>query len=455
MAVGRISVYLADDNLIVREGVRALLEMESDIEIVGTADDYEGLIAGADGTAPQVVVTDIRMPPSFRTEGLDAAVEVRKRHPGTGIVILSQYEEPEYAISLLDQGAAGVAYLLKDRVADGDQLAQAVREVATGGSMLDPRVVGALVSPVTDAGDLTQSEEELLELVAKGKPIKAIAVRQRTTPALAANSVEKLFLKLARKASSGRVKALGRIQSLHQAIIDREEQGEALARLLPGGLTEKLREEGHHIGRTELLDVTVLMSDVRGYSSIAEAADPSSLAGQLGEHRAAMSQAILETRGTIMQFVGDAVMGVFGAPSPQSDHADQALAAANRMHSLQANINRSWAERGLPPFLMGIGLSTGTVAGALLGSVDRLEYSVVGDSVNLAQRLQQWANEGETVLSQTTYSALGAAVEADRLEPARVKGRQSLVHAYRIPKSEFADDLKQVVSSMTGENDSE
>lgn len=227
MAIGRITVYLADDNLIVREGVRALLELESDIEVVGSADDYDGLIAGAEGTAPHVVVTDIRMPPSFRSEGLDAAVEVRRRHPGTGIVILSQYEEPEYAISLLDQGAAGVAYLLKDRIADGDQLARAVREVATGGSMLDPQVVGALVSPVTDAGDLTQSEEELLELVAKGKPIKAIAVRQRTTPAAAADSVEKLFLKLARKASAGRANALGRIQSLHQAIIDREEQGEA------------------------------------------------------------------------------------------------------------------------------------------------------------------------------------------------------------------------------------
>ncbi len=98
------------------------------------------------------------MPPSFRSEGFDAAVEVRRLHPGTGIVILSQYEEPEYAISLLDKGAAGVAYLLKDGIANGDQLARAVREVATGGSMLDPRVVGALVSPVTDAGRATRRQ---------------------------------------------------------------------------------------------------------------------------------------------------------------------------------------------------------------------------------------------------------------------------------------------------------
>ena len=95
------------------------------------------------------------MPPNFQQEGIDAAKEVRKRHPGTGVVVLSQYDEPEYAISLLGEGAAGYAYLLKDRVAEGDQLARAVREVATGGSMLDPRIVEALVTPVTDSGDLT------------------------------------------------------------------------------------------------------------------------------------------------------------------------------------------------------------------------------------------------------------------------------------------------------------
>lgn len=443
MTDGLITVYLADDSLIVREGVKALLELESDIQIVGEADDYEGLIAGAERTAPRVVVTDIRMPPSFRTEGFDAAQEVRKRHPGTGIVILSQYEEPEYAISLLGQGAAGLAYLLKDRVADGDHLIRAVREVAAGGSMLDPQVVGALVNPVTDAADLTPLEEELLALIAQGKPIKAIAASRRTTPALAADAVEKLFLKLAQRASAGRVKALGRIKSLHQAIVDREEQGEALSRLLPGGLVEKLHRDGRHVGKTEMLEVTVLMSDIRGYSAIAEKTDPSLLAQQLGEHRAAMSRAILDTDGTVMQFVGDAVMGVFGAPVVQTDHADRALAAASRMHELQTSLNEAWTSQKLPLFRIGIGLSTGRVAAALLGSEERLEYTVVGDSVNLAQRLQQWANEGETVLSEITFDALSSALEADRLEPTKVKGRQSLVSAYRIPKS---DEMTQVAT---------
>ncbi|MGI9119589.1 MAG: response regulator, partial [Acidimicrobiales bacterium] len=102
-----ISVFLADDNLIVRMGVRALLDRESDLEVVGVAADYDELLAGAVAAAPQVLVSDIRMPPTFQREGIEAAKELRKRHPGTGVVILSQYDDPEYAISLLSDGAAG------------------------------------------------------------------------------------------------------------------------------------------------------------------------------------------------------------------------------------------------------------------------------------------------------------------------------------------------------------
>ena len=107
MSGGPITVLLADDNLIVREGVRALLALEPDIEVVGVAADYDGLVSGAEETNPQVVITDIRMPPNFQREGIDAAKEVRKRHPGTGIVVLSQCEDPEYTVSLLAEGPAG------------------------------------------------------------------------------------------------------------------------------------------------------------------------------------------------------------------------------------------------------------------------------------------------------------------------------------------------------------
>jgi len=430
MADRRITVFLADDNLIVREGVRALIGLEPDLVVVGAAADYDGLVSGAEAAEPQVVVTDIRMPPTFQLEGIDAAKEIRKRHPGTGVVILSQYDDPEYAISLLGEGSAGYAYLLKDRLADGDQLAKAIREVATGGSLLDPSIVKALVNPVTSAGGLTPEEEELLGFVAEGRPVKAIAASQGSTGEAVADAVERLFLKLAQEASTGASSSLRRLRMLHQAIVLREEQGEKLSRLLPGGLADKVRQEGRRIGETELLDVTVLISDIRGYSGIAEHAEPSALAGQLNEHRAEMNGAVLAAGGTVMQFVGDSVMAVFGAPLAQDDHARHSADAACAMHVAQEAVNERWVAQGLPPFTMGIGLSTGRVAAALLGSEERVEYSLVGDAVNLAQRLQQLAEAGQTVVSQPTADALGDAVELAPLEPVLVKGRESTVHAF-------------------------
>jgi adenylate cyclase len=433
MADGRISVFLADDSVIVREGVRAMLALEPDLDVVGVACDYDELVSGAEQAAPQVLVTDIRMPPSFQSEGIDAAKELRKRHPGTGVVVLSQYDDPEYAIALLGDGAAGYAYLLKDRIAEGDQVARAIREVATGGSVLDPKIVEALVQPVTGDGVLTPAEEELLRNVAEGRPIKAIAATRHTTPTAVAADVEQLFLKISQGATAGTAGSLRRLRMLHQAIVDREEQGETLSRLLPGGLAEKLRREGGRIGETEELVVTVLMSDIRGYSAIAEEADPSRLAGQLNTHRAEMNHAVIDAGGTVMQFIGDAVLAVYGAPVAQDDHADRALDSARAMHERQMVVNVRWKEEGLPPFGLGIGLSTGPVAAALLGSEERLEYTVVGDTVNLAQRLQDMARPaGRIVLSEATHDALRAPVDAEALEPVAVKGRQAPVSVYRI-----------------------
>ena len=428
----KISVFLADDNLFVREGVRVLLSRQPDLEVVGVAEDYDGLVAGAVAAHPDVVVTDIRMPPSFQREGIDAAKEVRRRHPGTGIVVLSQYDDPEYAVSLVEEGAAGYAYLLKDRVAEANLLTLAIKAVATGGFMIDPHIQGALLKPVKRDSDLGPEDEALLELVAEGRTIKAIAAVRGTTPAAAADEVEKLFLRIAQSASTGAEGALRRLRLLHQAIVEREEQGETLSRLLPGGLADKVRREGGRLGETEKLDVTVLMSDIRGYTTIAERADPVQLAGQLNAHRAAMNRAILDNGGTVMQFVGDAVMAVFGAPLPLANHADHALAAALAMHEHQAAVNARWAEEGLPPFGIGIGLSTGEVAGALLGSEERLEYTVVGDTVNLTQRLQQFAEPGETVLSDATHAALREPVEAEPFT-GQVKGRQQEVRAWKLP----------------------
>lgn len=437
VTLGSITVFLADDNLLVREGVRALLGIESDLEIVGVAADYDELVEGALRTNPQVVVTDIRMPPSFQNEGIDAAREVRKQSPGTGIVILSQYDDPEYAIALLADGAAGYAYLLKDRVSDGNRLARAIREVATGGSMLDPEIVSALVSPARDEGELSPEQDELLRQVAEGRPVKAIAAATGSTPEAVNDAIEHLFLGLARGASAGRDGALRRLRLLQKAIVDREEQGETLSRLLPGGLAERLRDDPEAIGRTERLVVTVLMSDIRGYSGIAERTDPSILAGQLNSHRSEMNAAILAEGGTVMQYVGDAVMAVFGAPFPLDDHVERAANAALAMHGRQAALDQTWQDQGLEPFGLGIGLSTGEVAAALLGSEQRLEYTMVGDTVNLAQRLQDLARPaGTTVISQPTADALDPAGgwQVDPLDVQQVKGRETPVTPYRLQR---------------------
>ena len=429
---GTIRVFLADDNLIVREGVRALIERHADLRVVGMAADYDEVVSGAAAAGPQVLVTDIRMPPAFQREGIDAAKEVRKRHPGTGVVVLSQYEDPEYAVSLLAEGSAGYGYLLKDHVAAGNQLAEAIRAVATGGTALDPVIVEALVRPVVPPGGLLPAEEELLNMIAEGKPIKAIAAARSVPPEAVDAEVQEVFVKLAAGVSAGSQSALQRLRMLHQAIVDREEQGETLSRLLPSGLAEKLRRERPEIGEAERVTVTVLMSDIRSYSMIAEHADPTQLAGQLNIHRAAMNRAVLGEGGTVMQFVGDAVMAAFGAPFPQPDHADRAVAAASAMHALQREINARWAKNGLPAFGLGLGLSTGEAAAALLGSAERLEYTLVGDTVNLAQRLQQLADSGETVLSEPTFQALSVPVDTVPLGSQLVKGRDTPVIAYKI-----------------------
>jgi class 3 adenylate cyclase/DNA-binding NarL/FixJ family response regulator len=429
---GVITVFLADDNLLVREGVRALIDRHGDLRVVGVAADFDTTVSGAIETAPQVLVTDIRMPPNFQREGIDAARQVRKHLPGTGVVVLSQFDDPEYAISLLAEGSAGYGYLLKDHIAEGDQLIAAIRVVATGGTALDPTIVEALLRPVSSDG-LAAADEELLALIAEGRTVKAIAAMRRLPPEAVNAQVEALFVRLADGVSAGQKGALARLRQLHLAIVDREEQGETLSRLLPTGIADKLRREGRRAGETERLVVTVLMSDIRDYSSIAEHADPSELAGQLNTHRAAMNGAIMGEGGTVMQFVGDAVMAVFGAPVASDDHARRAVAAAAAMHARQAEINAQWRAAHMPEFGLGIGLSTGEVAAALLGSDEHLEYTLVGDTVNLTQRLQQFAAAGESVLSEATVRSLPSPIEAYQLEPQLVKGRDTPVTPYKIP----------------------
>jgi DNA-binding NarL/FixJ family response regulator len=175
-----LRVVFADDNYLVREGVSALLAEVDEIELVGTAADPYSLLKSVVEHQPDAVLTDIRMPPSHTNEGIEAAKRIRAEHPGTGVVVLSQYVEEDYAFELLADGVTGLGYLLKERVSDLDELVRALHEVARGGSVLDPKVVEGLLSrKSSDAGSpllgLTDREREVLQAMSTGRNNATIA----------------------------------------------------------------------------------------------------------------------------------------------------------------------------------------------------------------------------------------------------------------------------------------
>jgi DNA-binding NarL/FixJ family response regulator len=174
-----VRLVLAEDNFLVREGIRRLLDGEEDLEVVETCQDLPGLLDAVDRVQPDVVLTDIRMPPGRADEGVQASEYCRRTHPGMGVILLSQYAEPAYVRVLLSQGAQGRGYLLKERVADVEDMTDAIRQVAEGGSAIDPKVVETLVR-VRSGGDgdlshLTAREREVLGAMAQGKNNAAIA----------------------------------------------------------------------------------------------------------------------------------------------------------------------------------------------------------------------------------------------------------------------------------------
>ena len=191
-------VVLADDSLLLREGVARLLE-EAGLEVVAQAGDGEDLLRKVGAHKPDVAIVDVRMPPTHTDEGLRAAAEIRDKHPGTGVLVLSQYIEEAYAMELLSSNAEGVGYLLKDRVADLERFIDAVRRVGEGGSALDPSVVSQLVGrrrrddPIDQ---LTPREREVLELMAEGLSNNAVAERLVVTERAVEKHVTSIFGKL-------------------------------------------------------------------------------------------------------------------------------------------------------------------------------------------------------------------------------------------------------------------
>jgi len=194
-----VSIVLAEDAFIVREGVRMLLE-GAGYDLLAAVETYDELLAAVDADVPDVVITDIRMPPTHTDEGIRAAREIRADHPEVGVVVLSQYVEAAYALHLFEGGADGVAYLLKERLGDLEQLQHAINEVRSGGSVIDSRVVDALVEartkPESPVGRLTDREREVMSEMAQGRSNSAIAENLFLSERAVEKHINSIFTKL-------------------------------------------------------------------------------------------------------------------------------------------------------------------------------------------------------------------------------------------------------------------
>jgi DNA-binding NarL/FixJ family response regulator len=196
-----IKVVVAEDNYLVREAVTRLLETQEGIVVAAACADLDTLLRAVDEHDPDVVLTDIRMPPSGTDEGVRAAAQLRASHPRLGVVVLSQYADPSYALELLEGGSARRAYLLKERVSDVDQLVRAIGEVAGGGSVIDPRVVEALVEARSRKADsplqhLTPREREVLGEMAQGRNNAAVAAALGLSERAVEKHINSVFAKL-------------------------------------------------------------------------------------------------------------------------------------------------------------------------------------------------------------------------------------------------------------------
>jgi DNA-binding NarL/FixJ family response regulator len=205
-------VVIAEDAALLREGLRRLLE-DRGHEVVAAVDEPAALVAAVAAHGPDAAIVDVRMPPTFTDEGLRAAIELRRDHPATGVLVFSQYIETRYATRLLAAGAAGVGYLLKDRVADVAEFTDALARVAAGGTALDPEVVSQLLGAslgdrradrgTSGLGSLTAREREVLSLMAEGRSNAAIAAELVVSPGAVEKHVAGIFAKLGLPPSDG------------------------------------------------------------------------------------------------------------------------------------------------------------------------------------------------------------------------------------------------------------
>lgn len=203
-----LRLVIGEDNYLVREGIRRLLDDGTEVRTVATASSATELVALVGDLTPDVVLTDIRMPPTLSTDGIAAALHIRAQHPGTGVVVLSQHADASYASALFAEGTTGLAYLLKERVGDRNELVRALQAVHQGGSVVDPLVVDELVTAARRATDsplhtLTERELEVLREMAQGRTNGAIAGRLHVSESAVSKHVAAIFAKLGLHESTG------------------------------------------------------------------------------------------------------------------------------------------------------------------------------------------------------------------------------------------------------------
>ena len=258
-----------------------------------------------------------------------------------------------------------------------------------------------------------------------------MAERLGTTQEAIDRRVTAVFVRLAGDVGGGASRAVDELKRMHAAVVEQSSTAEALRSYVPHQVADKLA--GGAMVQQEL-EVTVLFSDIRGFSGVAERLSTREIADVVGRHLSAMAEVIAAHGGTIDKFQGDAVMAIFGAPDPLPGHAAQAVRCAVAMQARQTELNGQALPDGLPPLGMGIGVNTGTVIAGTVGGGGRLEYTVVGDAVNVAQRLQSEAASGEILATDSTVHA-APRVRVESLGPLTVKGRREPVQTFRVVES--------------------
>ena len=340
-------------------------------------------------------------------------------------MVLSAHDDEEYALALLGGGHSGLAYLLKDRIAQGDELVRAIREVHAGGSVVDPTIAERLSGREhADADD-----RRILDMMRRGLGYEKMAAELGTTQEGVDRQVTELFRRMAGDgAGAGLVDEFKR---LHSAVVEQTTSKQTLASFVPQQIVDRLAAHPETAIEPQELEVSVLFSDIRGFSTLAERLPARDVAAVVGRHLSAMAEVVLAHGGTIDKFQGDAVMAIFGAPEPVPDHAARALGCARAMQRRQTELNAAGWDADVPELGMGIGVNTGQVIAGTVGGGGRLEYTVVGDAVNVAQRLQSEAEAGEIVAAAATVAA-APDVRCVLIGPRQVKGREEPVEVFRV-----------------------